>query len=149
VNRGWGGIECLSGIPGLVGAAPIQNVGAYGQELSETVARVRAYDRISRAITTLLPDDCAFAYRDSMFKSGAPDRYVVLDVTLRLQKSATPTAKYEELAERLRQNGITKPTLDDMRRTVLAVRSAKSMVLDHEDVNRRSCGSFFVNPIIP
>jgi UDP-N-acetylmuramate dehydrogenase len=148
VNRGWAGIECLSGIPGLVGAAPIQNVGAYGQEVSMSIARVRAYDRISRSITTLIPDDCAFAYRDSMFKTTAPDRYVILDVTFRLEKGGAPTVRYAELADNLAKAKIVTPTLDDVRRTVLTLRRAKSMLLDLDDVNRRSCGSFFLNPIV-
>lgn len=148
VNRGWAGIECLSGIPGLVGAAPIQNVGAYGQEVSETVSRVRAYDRMSQSITTLIAEDCAFSYRDSMFKSSAPDRYVIFDVTFRLRVGGAPTVRYAELVDKLAREGITSPDLRDVRRSVLALRAAKSMVLDHEDVNRRSCGSFFVNPIV-
>jgi len=149
VGRGFGGLECLSGIPGLVGAAPIQNVGAYGQDVSETVARVRAYDRMSRQITTLSPDDCGFSYRDSVFKSVAPDRYVILDVTFRLKKGAAPAVRYPELAKRLVSDKLTKPSLDDVRRTVLSLRAAKSMVLDPTDQNQRSCGSFFLNPIIP
>lgn len=148
VGRGFAGLECLSGIPGLVGAAPIQNVGAYGQEVAETVCRVRAYDRMSRAITTLSPDDCGFAYRDSIFKSVAPDRYVILDVTFRLKKSAAPTVRYPELVKRLEAEGKTAPTLEDVRRTVMALRASKSMLLDPGDENRRSCGSFFLNPII-
>ena len=148
VNRGWSGVECLSGIPGLVGAAPIQNVGAYGQEISDTVARVRAYDRISRSITTLIPEECAFSYRDSMFKSAAPDRYVILDVTFRLTRGGAPTVRYAELALRLEREGIRSPSLNDVRRAVLALRRAKSMLLDLDDPNKRSVGSFFVNPIV-
>lgn len=148
VGRGFAGLECLSGIPGLVGAAPIQNVGAYGQEVSDTVGRVRAYDRMSRTITTLSPDDCGFAYRDSVFKSVAPDRYVVLDVTFRLKKGAAPTVRYPELEKRLIAAGNVSPTLDDVRRTVMMLRASKSMLLDASDENRRSCGSFFMNPIV-
>lgn len=147
-GRGWAGLECLSGIPGLVGAAPIQNVGAYGQEVAETIIRVRVYDRISRSITTLLPDDCGFSYRDSTFKSVAPDRYVILDVTFRLQKGGAPALRYPELLERLKADRIDSATLDDVRRTVLALRAKKSMLLDPVDPNRRSCGSFFLNPIV-
>jgi UDP-N-acetylmuramate dehydrogenase len=148
VEREWVGVEALAGIPGRVGASPIQNIGAYGQEVSETIARVRAYDRISRTVTTLGPEDCAFSYRDSLFKSTAPDRYVILDVTFRLRKGAKPVVRYAEIAERLSQAKLTAPSLDDVRRTVLEVRRAKSMVFDHDDPNRRSCGSFFVNPIV-
>src|SRR5260221_437782 len=85
---------------------------------------------------------------DSSFESTAPDRYVVLDVPLRLRRGGPPTVRYAELATRLQQDGVPAPTLDDVRRTVLALRRAKSMVLDHDDVNQRSCGSFFVNPIV-
>jgi UDP-N-acetylmuramate dehydrogenase len=148
VNRGWSGLECLSGIPGLVGAAPIQNVGAYGQEIAETVSRVRAYDRISRSVTTITPEDCGFAYRDSMFKSAAPDRYVILDVTFRLKKGGAPTVRYAELAMRLQSEGVVDASLRDVRRAVIALRRTKSMLLDQDDPNRRSCGSFFVNPIV-
>ncbi len=148
VGRGWAGLECLSGIPGLVGAAPIQNVGAYGQDVSETIARVRAYDRISRAIVTLTAEECGFSYRDSLFKSIAPDRYVVLDVGFRLDKSAPAAVRYPELHARLKERKIATPTLDDVRREVLGIRREKSMILDPEDENRRSCGSFFMNPIV-
>jgi UDP-N-acetylmuramate dehydrogenase len=148
VNRGWSGLECLSGIPGLVGAAPIQNVGAYGQEIADTVSRVRAYDRMSRSIATLTAEECAFSYRDSMFKSAAPDRYVILDVTFRLKKGGAPTVRYAELAMRLESEGVRAPSLIDVRRAVIVLRRAKSMLLDQDDPNRRSCGSFFVNPIV-
>lgn len=147
-GRSWAGLECLSGIPGLVGAAPIQNVGAYGQEVAETIVRLRAYDRISRSVTTLDPGDCGFAYRDSTFKSVTPDRYVILDVTFRLRKGGAPALLYPELDERLRTDGNPRPTLDEVRRTVIALRRTKSMVLDPADPNRRSCGSFFLNPIV-
>jgi UDP-N-acetylmuramate dehydrogenase len=148
VGRGWAGLECLSGIPGLVGAAPIQNVGAYGQDVSETLARVRVYDRISREAVTIPAEECGFAYRDSMFKSVAPDRYVVLDVTFRLRKDGVPTVRYAELAAKLAAQGLGSPSLNDVRHTVLALRASKSMVVDHDDPNRRSCGSFFVNPVV-
>ncbi len=148
VGRSWAGLECLSGIPGLVGAAPIQNVGAYGQDVSQTIARVRVYDRISRSITTLGGDECAFSYRDSLFKSVAPDRYVILDVTFRLARSGAPTVRYPELAERMKKAGIKEPSLNDVRRAVISLRGEKSMLLDPSDPNRRSCGSFFLNPIV-
>src|SRR5262245_26002757 len=97
VERGWAGLECLSGIPGLVGATPIQNVGAYGQEVSETVAAVRALDTRDGAIADLSPADCRFAYRDSVFKSGEPGRWVVLAVRYRLRPGAAPTIRYAEV----------------------------------------------------
>ena len=148
VEQGWAGLECLSGIPGLVGATPIQNVGAYGQEVSETVAAVRVLDRATRTVATLDPSACGFAYRDSAFKSTAPDRYVVLGVTYRLRPGGAPTVRYADVERHLAERGIERPGLADVRRAVLEIRRAKSMVLDPDDPNRRSCGSFFVNPVV-
>ena len=148
VERGWAGIECLSGIPGLVGATPIQNVGAYGQEVSETVVAVRALDTRDGEVAVLSPADCRFTYRDSAFKSGEPGRWVVLDVRYRLRPGGAPTVRYAEVELHLASRGIPSPSLGDVRTSVLAIRRAKSMVLDPDDSNRRSCGSFFVNPIV-
>jgi len=148
VERGWAGLECLSGIPGLVGATPIQNVGAYGQEVSDTVTAVRALDRESGRVVTLAPPECGFGYRDSLFKSGAPGRYVVLAVTYRLAPGAAPQVRYADLARDLESRGIARPSLAEVRETVLKVRRSKSMVLDAADPNVRSCGSFFLNPIV-
>jgi len=145
VERGWAGLECLSGIPGLVGATPIQNVGAYGQEVSDTLASVRALDRESGRVVTLAPADCGFGYRDSLFKSRAPGRYVVLAVTYRLVPGGAPYLGYADIA---REIGTTSPPLSTVRETVIRVRRAKSMVLDPGDPNVRSCGSFFLNPIV-
>ena len=148
VERGWAGIECLSGIPGLVGATPIQNVGAYGQEVSETVMSVRALDTRDGEVRTLLPAECRFAYRDSVFKSGEPGRWVILAVRYRFRPGGAPTIRYPEVEEHLVARGIAAATLADARSSVLAIRRAKSMVLDPDDSNRRSCGSFFVNPVV-
>jgi UDP-N-acetylmuramate dehydrogenase len=148
VERGWAGLECLSGIPGLVGATPIQNVGAYGQEVSETVAAVRVLDRATRTVAMLDPAACGFAYRDSAFKSRTPDRYVVLAVTYRLRPSGAPTVRYADVERHLAERGIDQAGLADVRKAVIEIRRAKSMVLDPDDPNRRSCGSFFVNPIV-
>jgi UDP-N-acetylmuramate dehydrogenase len=144
VARGLAGLECLSGIPGLAGATPIQNVGAYGQEVGETIRSVRAVERATGAIVELSPADCAFAYRDSAFRR-APERYVVLGVTFALRPGGAPTLRYRELADALA--GSTA-TLADARATVLALRARKSMVIDPADPNRRSAGSFFTNPIV-
>jgi UDP-N-acetylmuramate dehydrogenase len=149
VERRWAGLECLSGIPGLVGATPIQNVGAYGQEVSDTVVAVRALDRTTRTIAALSPAACGFGYRDSAFKGRTPDRHVILAVTYRLRSGGAPSVRYAELERHLAACGIETPTLADVRESVLAVRRAKSMVLDAGDPNRRSCGSFFVNPVVP
>lgn len=148
VERGWAGLECLSGIPGLVGATPIQNVGAYGQEVSDTVVAVRALDRRTGTIATLAPADCGFGYRDSMFKSGEPGRYVVLAVCYRLVPGGAPTVRYADLTRDLAARGLDRPSLAEVRASVLAIRRAKSMVLDAADPNRRSCGSFFMNPVL-
>jgi UDP-N-acetylmuramate dehydrogenase len=148
VARGWAGLECLSGIPGFVGATPIQNVGAYGQDVSETVTAVRVLDRRDQRVVTLTNSDCGFAYRDSRFKSREPDRYVVLAVTYRLRAGGAPAVRYPELQRYLDARGIRDPTLADVREVVLSIRRGKSMVLEPTDENRRSCGSFFVNPVV-
>jgi len=148
VARGWAGLECLSGIPGLVGATPMQNVGAYGQEVSDTVVAVRALDTTTGEAVTLSPAECGFAYRDSAFKSREPGRYVVLAVTYRLRPGAGPTLGYADVERAVAARGLTAPTLADVRASVLAIRRTKSMVLDRDDPNRRSCGSFFTNPIV-
>jgi UDP-N-acetylmuramate dehydrogenase len=149
VERGWAGIECLSGIPGLVGATPIQNVGAYGQEVSQTVTAVRALDRGSGHVVTLGSRACRFGYRDSALKSTEPDRYIVLAVTYRLRPGGAPALRYADIQRHLDARGVRAPSLGDVREGVLAVRRTKSMVLDAGDENRRSCGSFFLNPILP
>jgi UDP-N-acetylmuramate dehydrogenase len=131
-----------------VGATPIQNVGAYGQEVSETVTSVRALDTRDREIRTLSPAECRFAYRDSIFKSGEPGRWVVLGVRYRLHPGRGPAIRYPEVEQHLASRGIAAPSLADARASVLAIRRAKSMVLDADDVNGRSCGSFFVNPVV-
>jgi UDP-N-acetylmuramate dehydrogenase len=148
VERGWAGLECLSGIPGLVGATPIQNVGAYGQDVSQTITALRAVDRRTRRPLTLAAAECRFGYRDSLFRSGEPDRYVVLAVTYRLACDGVPAVRYAELQRHLEGRGIPAPSLAQVRESVLAIRRAKSMVLEDGDENRRSCGSFFVNPVV-
>ena len=148
VERGWAGVECLSGIPGLVGATPIQNVGAYGEEVSETITAVRVLDVRSGGIVVLDNAACGFGYRDSRLKSGEPDRYIVLAVTYRLRRNGSIAVRYADLAQHLAARGISAPTVVDVRESVLAVRRTKSMVLDPDDPNRRSCGSFFTNPIV-
>lgn len=147
-ERELAGVECLSGIPGRVGATPIQNVGAYGQDVSGTIVQVRAIDRRTLEPVTLSAAECRFAYRDSVFKSGEPDRYVVTRVTYRLARDGSPKLRYGELARHLEARGLSRPTLAEVRESVLAVRRGKSMLLDPTDENGRSCGSFFVNPVV-
>jgi len=146
VSRDFQGIECLSGIPGRVGATPIQNVGAYGQEVSETIVEVTAIDRRSGGRVVLANADCAFGYRDSRFKSREAGRYVVTEVCFRLRPSAAPALRYAELERAF--VGKPAPSLAEVRETVIALRRSKSMLLDAQDPNARSCGSFFVNPVL-
>jgi UDP-N-acetylmuramate dehydrogenase len=148
VEQGWAGLECLSGIPGLVGATPIQNVGAYGQDVSDTVISVRALDRRSRQVVTLTPPECEFSYRDSVFRGRMAGRYIVLAVGYRLVRGGAPALGYADVTKDLAGRGIRSPSLGDVRRSVLDIRRSKSMVLDDGDPNRRSCGSFFVNPVV-
>ncbi|TDC63345.1 UDP-N-acetylmuramate dehydrogenase [Actinomadura sp. GC306] len=147
VADGLAGIECLSGIPGRVGATPIQNVGAYGQDVSETIVEVRAYDREARTVVALDRADCRFTYRHSAFKGH--DRFIVLDVTYALHEAeeSRPIA-YTELARRLGVQPGDRVALKEARDAVLELRRGKGMVLDPADPDTRSAGSFFTNPIL-
>lgn len=148
VADGSAGLECLSGVPGSVGATPIQNVGAYGQEVSETIVAVDMLDRASGERTTFGAKACGFGYRSSVFKGALRERHVVLSVTFALRPGGAPSVKYAELERYLAANGVRSPSLADVRAAVLALRRAKSMVIDPHDENRRSAGSFFVNPVV-
>ncbi len=139
------GIECLSGIPGFVGGTPVQNVGAYGQEVSESILLVRVIDRTSNEILELTNSDCKFSYRKSIFNSSEKDRFVVLSVRYGLLKNGPPKIAYRELIEMF-EGRIA--TIRDVRDAVIRIRRSKSMVTDESDVNSRSAGSFFKNPII-
>jgi UDP-N-acetylmuramate dehydrogenase len=148
VGNGWAGIEALSGIPGSVGASPIQNVGAYGQEVAQTIARVRTWDRVDRAQRTFAAADCGFGYRHSRFKAE-PGRYVVLEVTFQLrQGDLGEPVTYGELARRLGVEPGQRAPLVDVREAVLGLRAGKGMVLDAEDPDTWSAGSFFTNPFL-
>jgi UDP-N-acetylmuramate dehydrogenase len=144
---GLAGIECLSGIPGTAGATPIQNVGAYGQEVAEVIESVRVLDRESLEERELAPEECGFAYRDSRFRRE-PGRFAVLAATFRLARGGEPALRYPELVRAVAAGG-GRPTLEAVRGTVLALRRSKSMVIEEGDENRRSVGSFFVNPVLP
>jgi len=144
VDRDLAGVECLSGIPGQVGAAPIQNIGAYGQELAETLVSVRAFDRSTHKFVQFDKPACGFGYRDSHFKQNR-DAFIVTEVRLRLSKSGAPALRYGELQKHFA--GRT-PSLLDVRQAVLQIRRNKSMVLDPSDGNTKSAGSFFTNPIV-
>jgi len=148
VEQGVAGIEALSGIPGSTGATPVQNVGAYGQEVAQTITAVRVFDRAEKAERTLTPDECGFAYRDSRLKRD-PGRFVVLDVTFLLDESPlSRPVGYAELARTLGvEIGETAP-LADVREAVIGLRRGKGMVLDPADPDSRSAGSFFTNPVV-
>jgi UDP-N-acetylmuramate dehydrogenase len=149
VERGWVGVEALSGIPGSVGATPVQNVGAYGQEVAETIASVRCWDRAEKAVRTIAAAECGFGYRTSRFKRD-PERYVVLEVTFqfRLGDLGAPV-KYAELARTLGVGPDGRAPAARVRETVLGLRRGKGMVLDPDDHDTWSAGSFFTNPVLP
>lgn len=144
VDRGLAGLECLSGIPGRVGAAPIQNIGAYGQEVAERLTAVLAVERASGKLVTLPASECGFGYRWSHFKGDWANRYVVTGVRLRLSPGGAASVRYADLVKRLASDA----SLQDVRRTVIEVRRTKSMVYDPRDPNHRSAGSFFMNPVV-
>ena len=147
VARGLAGLECLSGIPGTVGGTPIQNVGAYGQEVAHRIDRLTAYDRAAGALCTLAGSECAFSYRMSRFKQADNGRFVVSDVTFRL-RPGPPTATYPDIVDYLTRAGVSMPDVRDVRNAVLAVRRRKGMVIEQGDPDTRSVGSFFMNPIV-
>ncbi len=145
--HGWAGVQGLSGIPGTVGATPMQNVGAYGQEVAQVIQSVQVWDRHARQFQTLTTTQCRFAYRTSALKSD-PGRYVVLSVSMRLPVASSDFVRYQQLADALDTSpGDTVP-IERIRRSVLELRRAKGMVLDPTDSDTRSCGSFFTNPVV-
>jgi len=148
IEQGWVGIEALSGIPGSIGATPIQNVGAYGQDVSQTIASVRTYDRVDTKIRTFAAADCRFSYRHSRFKAE-PHRYVVLSVTFQfaLGELGAPVA-YAELARTLGVEVGGRAPSAAVRDAVLGLRKGKGMVLDASDHDTWSAGSFFTNPLL-
>jgi UDP-N-acetylmuramate dehydrogenase len=147
--EGYVGLEALSGIPGLVGAAPIQNIGAYGGEAAAFLASVRALDRRSGRVEDLSPADCGFGYRHSRFK-GDPDGWVVLSVTFDLERGTlSAPVRYAELATRLGVSVGERAPAADVRAAVLELRRSKGMVLDPTDPDSVSAGSFFTNPVVP
>lgn len=147
VSEGWSGIEALSGIPGCAGATPVQNVGAYGQEVAETIASVRVWDRDEQRVRTFSSLECAFTYRHSVFK--AHPRYVVLDVLFQLLPTElSQPVGYADLARQLGVAVGDRVPLAEVRGAVLEQRRARGMVLDPDDPDTWSCGSFFTNPIL-
>ncbi|MEO5609661.1 MAG: UDP-N-acetylmuramate dehydrogenase [Ornithinibacter sp.] len=147
VEEGWTGVEALSGIPGSTGATPVQNVGAYGQDVAQTIARVRVWDRLEEKVRTLSSPECRFTYRHSLFKGT--DRYVVIDVMFQLVLgSLSRPVAYADLATQLGVEVGARVPLADTREAVIAQRRRRGMVLDDADHDTWSCGSFFTNPIL-
>jgi UDP-N-acetylmuramate dehydrogenase len=149
IAAGLAGLECLSGIPGLAGATPIQNVGAYGQEVSETITAVRTYDRVTGQICIVPNDRCGFGYRTSVFKRDGARRHIVLSVTFRLaEQPVSMPVRYAELAAALGAEVGDQVASTRVRSAVLELRRGKGMVIDAADPDTRSVGSFFVNPVL-
>lgn len=154
IEEGYSGIECLSGIPGSVGATPVQNVGAYGQEVKDVIMNVTAIDRKTLKEINFNNEECQFLYRSSRFKSKDKDKYVIVKVLFRFEKNRLPEIRYGELQKILETNSdyskldSLKDKLKCIRNNVLSLREKKSMLMRKEDVNSRSCGSFFTNPVL-
>ncbi|HEY9165562.1 MAG TPA: UDP-N-acetylmuramate dehydrogenase [Candidatus Kryptonia bacterium] len=150
VANKFAGVECLSGIPGSVGATPIQNVGAYGQEVKDVIESVKAIDRHSGELVEISSAECGFGYRKSRFKSEDKERFVIVEVTYKFRRSDVAVVRYAELMNYLEAESIAadKCSLADARNAVLELRRKKSMLIDENDPNSRSVGSFFVNPVL-
>ena len=148
VERGWAGFECLSGIPGRVGATPIQNVGAYGQETSETLRSLEALDLETGKLVRMSAPECEFGYRASRFKTRDRNRFIITRVTYQLDAAARPAVRYAELQRHLAESGASEPGLAEVRAAVITIRRRKAMVIDPNDSDSRSVGSFFVNPVV-
>jgi UDP-N-acetylmuramate dehydrogenase len=154
VARGFGGIECLAGIPGTAGASPIQNIGAYGQEVRETITRVDAIELETMEERSFAAGECGFGYRTSRFKEADRGRFLITGVSFRLQPEARPALRYPELAKAVAADGPMselapgQPALGRVRKTVLRLRRSKGMVVDPADSESRSAGSFFMNPFM-
>jgi UDP-N-acetylmuramate dehydrogenase len=148
IERGFAGLETLSGIPGTIGAAPIQNIGAYGHEVAEFITRVRTYDRKAKAIKTFTNSECEFEYRSSLFKRN-PGQFIILDVQfqIRIGDSSDPIT-YLELAKKLDVQMGDKAPVQTVRQAVLELRASKGMLLDPNDSDSWSAGSFFTNPVV-
>jgi UDP-N-acetylmuramate dehydrogenase len=147
VEDDLGGIECLSGIPGLVGGTPVQNVGAYGQDVSEVLVNVRAYDRKADSIVNLSREACQFTYRSSIFNGSARDRYIVMQVTYALRNDGAPAIRYPDV-QREFEGRPERAKLSEVREAVRRIRARKAMLLVESDPDCRSAGSFFKNPLL-
>lgn len=140
------GIECLSGIPGSVGGTPVQNVGAYGQEVSDTIESIQVYDMQQDRVLSMPEEECGFRYRTSVFNTSARGRYIILRVAFRLTQGGPPSVKYADLQERFASSGTA--TLSQLRDTVRLIRRSKGMLIVPDDPDCRSAGSFFKNPVL-
>ena len=149
VGAGYAGIECLSGIPGTVGGTPVQNVGAYGQEVSQTIVTVRAFDRTTSAFVDLSSADCGFSYRRSIFNTAQKERYIVSRVDYGLHENGPANFVYADLARYFAAHNQASPTLAEVREAVRTIRDQKGMLLVAGNADCRSAGSFFKNPIVP
>jgi UDP-N-acetylmuramate dehydrogenase len=151
VDRGYAGIECLAGIPGDVGGTPVQNVGAYGQEVAETIVLVRAYDLETRTFVNLDHQACHFSYRRSLFNAEAPGRYIVTAVTYRLRPGGEPALRYADVKRHFASvlDRGDQPTLRQVYDAVRSIREQKGMLAGQGGPDGRSAGSFFKNPVVP
>jgi UDP-N-acetylmuramate dehydrogenase len=147
ISRNLAGLECLSGIPGTVGAAPVQNVGAYGEEISEVILSVRVFDQETQEVLELSPSECHFAYRSSIFNTTHIGRYIILRISLGMRFDGPPRIHYRDLQLRFNDNTRT-PSLREVRNAVLQIRESKGMILLEDDPDSKSVGSFFKNPIL-
>lgn len=147
VNQDCAGIECLSGIPGSIGGTPVQNVGAYGQEVSDSIVSAVVFDLAENRVLDLSAEDCGFAYRSSIFNSSARGRYIILRVTYALQAGGKPVLRYADL-QKYFAGGDGPPSLRQVREAVRAIRAAKGMLIVPGDRDSCSAGSFFKNPVV-
>jgi UDP-N-acetylmuramate dehydrogenase len=148
VSKNCGGIECLSGIPGSVGGTPVQNVGAYGQEVSATITHVRALEIATGSVLDLSNADCGFSYRSSIFNSTRRNEFIVLEVSYRLSRNGEPKIEYSDVNNFFAAANLERPTLQQVRDAVRSIRQSKAMLLVEGDEDCRSAGSFFKNPIV-
>ncbi len=149
VDAGLAGVECLSGIPGTVGGTPVQNVGAYGQEVAQTIVTVRAFDRTTLTFVDLPASSCGFSYRHSIFNSSQRGRYIVSRVDYALHQGAPANVTYADLAKYFAARDNAAPTLAAVREAVRSIRAQKGMLIVAGDPDCRSAGSFFKNPVVP
>jgi UDP-N-acetylmuramate dehydrogenase len=148
VSKNCGGIECLSGIPGAVGGTPVQNVGAYGQEVSEAITRVRTLEIATGLVLNLSNADCGFSYRSSIFNGTRQGEFIVLEVSYRLCRNGGPRIEYADVKNFFAATNLENPTLQQVRDAVRSIRQSKAMLLVEGDQDCRSAGSFFKNPIV-